>query len=256
MSRGPGPGSIRRTATGPPGHPEAVERFAGILADWLASHTIAAPLAAEMADAMEAGSAWVGAIGAGAVRRAGWPDTESVAWGIAVSALAAAHVAALRSLDGELPTRDPGSGADGPARALLASDGLVAAAHETLASVSPGRLATAFAALEEAYEDGGPWRFLPADAAAPAFPGWPRLVPLALGPASRERPDGPWADLAAAWERFGDRGPGGEDGSDPARPVQRALYEHRAADGSTTALLRAAAEAAREPGREDPRGEN
>jgi hypothetical protein len=242
MSPGPEPGPIGRVATDRPEHLEAVERFAGILADWLASYTIAAPLAAEMADALEAGSAWAGAIGAGAVRRAGWPDAESVAWGIAVSALAAAHVAAIQSLDGETEGRDPGSGADGPARALLAADGLIAAAHETLASLSPERLAAAFAALERTYGDGGPWRLLPA--AGPGFPAWPRLVPLALGPAAIERPYGPWADLAAAWEAFGEAGPGGA--GDPGAVAGHVLYEHPAADGSTVALLRAAAEAARQ----------
>jgi hypothetical protein len=248
------PGPIRREATDLSGHPEAIERFAGILADWLASYMIAAPLGAEMADAMEAGSAWVGAIGAGAVRRVGWPDAESVAWGISVSALVAAHVAAIRSLDGEIQSRDPGSGALGPACALLAADGLIAAAHETLASLSPERLAAAFAALEHAYGDGGPWKLLPAEAATtgPGTAVWPRLVPVALRPAAMENPDGPWADLAAAWERFGDAGSGG-DGGDPEAAAERALYQHSAADRSTIALLRAAAEAARRPGRKGSR---
>jgi hypothetical protein len=227
--------------------------FEGILADWLASYTIAAPLAAEMADALEAGSAWVGAIGAAAVRRAGWPDAESVAWGISVSALAAAHEAAIRSLKGEsAAARDPGSGAEGPARALLAADGLIAAAHETLASLSPERLAVAFVALERAYGDGGPWRLLPAETAESGSPAWPRLVPLALRPAAIERPDGPWMDFASAWERFVDAGPGG-NGAPKAAAAERALFEHSAADGSTVALLRAAAEAARRPGRKGSR---
>ena len=247
MSGGPEQGAVERATTDRPGDPEAVERFADILADWLASYTVAAPLAAEMADAMEAGSAWVGAIGAGAVRRAGWQDAESVAWGIAVSALAAAHVAALRSLDGETQGRDPGSGALGPARALLAADGLIAAAHESLASLSPERLGEAFTALERAYGDGGPWRLLPAEAGG--FPAWPRLVPLAVRPAAMARPDGPWADLAAAWERFGDRDPG----ADPKGAAERALYEHAAADGSTVALLRSAAGAARRLSRKGSR---
>lgn len=220
--------------------PSTAERFAGILADWLASYTMAAPLAAEMADALEAGSAWAGAIGAGAVRRAGWPDAEAVAWGIGVSALAAAHEAAFVSLGGAGVPREAGSGAAGPARALLAADGLIAAAHETLASLSPDRLAVAFTALGTVYGDGGPWRLLPA--AGPRSPAWPRLVPLALCPAALERPEGPWADLAAAWERFIDTGHGG-DGSPGVATL--ALYEHPAADPSTTALLEAAAEAAR-----------
>lgn len=233
--------------------PGAVERFASILADWLASYTIAAPLAAEMADALEAGSAWVGAIGAGAVRRVGWPDPESVAWGISVSALAAAHVAAIRSLDGSTQTRDPGAGADGRARALLAADGLIAAGHETLASLSPERLAVGLAALTREYGDGGPWGLFPAEVATagPGKAAWPRLLPLALRPAAMERPDGPWADLAKAWERIGDTGHA-SDGGDPKAP-ERILYEHPAADRSTVALLRAAAGAARRSGRKGSR---
>lgn len=255
MSRGAEPGPAGRVTTGRAGVPEAVERFAGILADWLASYTIAAPLAAEMADALEAGSAWVGAIGAGAVRRAGWPDAESVAWGIAVSALAAAHQAAGLSLEGETEGRESGSGAAGPARALLAADGLIAAAHETLAALGPERLVAAFAALEQVYGDGGPWRRLPAEAAAGSRTmggrkeAWPRFVPLALLPAATARPDGPWADLAAAWERFDAPV---EDGKGP-EAVGRGLHDHPAADGSTTALLRAAAIAARRSGHDGSR---
>lgn len=254
MSPGLEPGPAGRVAAGRPGGPEAVERFAGILADWLASYTIAAALAAEMADALEAGSAWVGAIGAGAVRRAGWPDAESVAWGIAVSALAAAHQAAALSLEGEAEAREPGSGALGPARALLAADGLIAAAHETLAALAPDRLAAAFAALERMYGDGGPWRLLPAEATAGRgamggrSPAWPRFVPLALHPAAIARPDGPWADIAAAWERSDS----GRDGMDP-EAAERARHDHPAADGWTTALLRAAAVAARRARREGSR---
>jgi hypothetical protein len=205
-----------------------------------------------MADALEAGSAWVGAIGAGAVRRAGWPDAESVAWGIAVSALAAAHRAAALSLEGETEGREPGSGAVGPAKALLAADGLIAAAHETLASLSPERLAAAFAALERVYGDGGPWRLLPSEAAEGRPRGgpvaaWPRFVPLALHPAAMARPEGPWADLAAAWERPDSQ----DDGRDP-EAAGRTRHDHPAADGSTTALLRAAVLAARRSPREGP----
>lgn len=222
-----------------PDDPREVERFDGILADWLASYTIAAPLAAEMADALGAGSAWVGAIGAGAVRRAGWPDTESVAWGISVSALAAAHEAAARSLEGAAEPRDPGTGAEGPARALLAADGLIAAAHETLASLSPGRLAVAFDALGSVYGDGGSWRLLGGETSGPVPPAWSRLVPLALRPAAREQPEGPWEDLAAAWERSGGIGMGEESSGHPT------------ADPSTLALHDAAAREARRPvGRE------
>ncbi|HET6342180.1 MAG TPA: hypothetical protein VFG78_08345, partial [Gemmatimonadota bacterium] len=66
-------------------------------------------------------------------------------------------------------------------------------------------------------------------------------------PAAIERPDGPWTALTAAWERFVDAGPGGN--GDPEAPAERALFEHPAADASTVALLRAAAEAARRPSR-------
>ncbi len=241
-----------------PGDPETVERFAGILADWLASYTIAAPLGAEMADALEAGSAWVGAIGAGAVRRAGWPEAESVAWGISVSALAAAHEAAIRSLEEGTEARDPGSGAEGPALALLAADGLIAAAHETLASLSPERLAVVFAAIGRVYGDGGPWRLLPAEAAtrSAGTAAWARLVPLALRPAAMRQPDGPWEDLAAAWERLGGAGPTGNsgvDGRDPEAAAQRDLYQHPAADRPTIELLRSASKEARRPGRKESR---
>jgi hypothetical protein len=247
MSPHPESGPLGRSTADRPGDPEAVERFAGILADWLASYTIPGPLAAEMADALEAGSAWVGAIGAGAVRRAGWPDTEAVAWGIAVSALAAAHEAAALSLEGEAVAREPGSGALGPAVALLAADGLIAAAHETLASLAPERLVAAFAALERVYGDGGPWRLLPAEAGRSSSgraPAWPRFMPLALYPAAMARPEGPWADLAVAWELSGSD----DDGTDP-EAAGRARHDHPAADGSTGALLRAAAIAAGRPPR-------
>lgn len=95
--------------------PETVRSFAAILADWLGSYTMPAPLGAEMADALEAGSDWVGAIASTAVRRAGWPDAESVAWGICVAALSGAFESARRSLDGAAVRRDPGLTADGPA---------------------------------------------------------------------------------------------------------------------------------------------
>ena len=66
-----------------------------------------------------------------------------------------------------------------------------------------------------------------------------------------ERPNGPWADLAAAWERFRDAGHA-VDGGDP-EAAEGALYEHPAADRSTIALLRAAAGAARRSGRKESR---
>ncbi len=233
--------------------PDAVRSFAEILADWLASFTMPAPLGAEMADALEAGSSWVGAIASTAVRRAGWSDAESVAWGICVAALSGAFEAARRSLDGVAGRRDPGATADGPARALLAADGLVAAAHETLAALEEERLLAAIAALEEEFGDGGPWRVLahpggtddnPDPGAGAGSPTWPGFVPLALAAAAADPSDGPWTDLAAAWrKRYALRPEGGaaEDDED--------LFRHPGADASTAALLRAAAAAARRPRR-------
>lgn len=242
------------------GEPEAVRSFAGILADWLASFTMPAPLGAEMADALEAGSDWVGAIASTAVRRAGWPDAESVAWGICVAAISGAFEAARRSLDGPTGRRDPGATADGPARALLAADGLIAAAHETLAALEEERLLEAIAALEEEFGDGGPWRGLarPPDTASasdsPAgagSPAWPGFVPLALAPAAADSSDGPWTDLAAAWrDRYAVRREDGAAGPAPNRDLQddEDLFRHPVADESTATLLRAAAAAARRPG--------
>lgn len=239
--------------------PEAVGGFSGILADWLGSFTMPAPLGAEMADALGEGSDWVGAIASRAVRRAGWPDTESVAWGICVAALAGAFEAARRSLDGAAGSRDPGATADGPARSLLAADGLIAAAHETLASLGADRLLTAIQALEEEFGDGGPWRHLAAAAsmgdvrAGGPPPAWPRFVALALAPAAAERPDGPWADLGAAWrERHGGSPVPGAGQPAPDRRADDALCGHPGADEWTTALLRAAADAA--AGRPGPDG--
>lgn len=234
--------------------PEAVRSFAGILADWLASYTMPAPLGAEMADALEAGSDWVGAIAAAAVRRGGWSDTESAAWGICVAALAGAQEAAARSLDGETGRRDPGATADGSARSLLAADGLIAAAHEALSALGEDRLLAVMDALEREFGDGGSWRGLARSAKAGGRPAWPRLVPLALAPAAAGRPDGPWAALAGAWrDRHGpvdrpedDRdGQASGTGSDPS--PETALYEHPAADAATNALLESAAAAARRP---------
>lgn len=237
--------------------PETVRSFAAILADWLGSYTMPAPLGAEMADALEAGSDWVGAIASTAVRRAGWPDAESVAWGICVAALSGAFESARRSLDGAAVRRDPGLTADGPARSLLAADGLIAAAHETLASLEEDRLLTAMDALEGEFGDGGPWRALAASAPDGASTdrdptAWPRFVALALTPAAVHRPDGPWADLGAAWkERYGASPDKGAEEA-PRRKLhdEEALYRHPAADESTAALLRAAALAARPPGRD------
>lgn len=234
--------------------PEVVASFAGILADWLASFTMPAPLGAEMADALEAGSDWVGAIASTSVRRAGWPDAESVAWGICVAALSGALEAARRSLDGAAGRRDPGATADGPARALLAADGLIAAAHETLAALGEERLRAAMDALEEEFGDGGPWRGLAGPAAGStvaAGPSWPAFVALALAPAAADPSDGAWTELAAAWRRryaLGrvDGAPG--SAPTPGCPDDEDLFRHPEAEESTAALLRAAAAAARRPG--------
>ncbi len=238
------------------GEPEAVRSFAGILADWLASYTMPAPLGGEMADALEAGSGWVGAIASTAVRRAGWPDAESVAWGICVAALSGALESTRRSLDGETGRRDPGATVDGPARSLLAADGLIAAAHETLAALGEERLIMAIDSLEEEFGDGGPWRSLarPCDAGRTP-PGrepqaWPGFVALALAPAAAVRPGGPWADLAAAWrERYAARRDDGAVEPAPNRDLHddEDLFRHPAVDESTAALLEAAAAAARSP---------
>ncbi len=233
--------------------PEPVASFAAILADWLASFTMPAPLGAEMADALEAGSDWVGAIASTSVRRAGWPDAESVAWGICVAALSGAFDAARRSLDGAAGRRDPGATADGPARALLAADGLIAAAHETLAALGEERLLTAIDALDEEFGDGGPWIGLarPVDAARSAVeagPAWPAFVALALAPAAAD-PDGPWTNLAAAWHRrYG--GIRDDDGAEPAPSrgfTDEELFDHPEVDQAMAMLLRAAATAARRP---------
>ena len=239
--------------------PEAVAGFAAILADWLESFTLPAPLGAEMADALEEGSDWVGAIASGAVRRAGWLDAESVAWGICVAALAGAFEAAGRSLDGASGRRDAGATADGPARALLAADGLIAAAHETLASLDEGRLRAAIEALDEEFGNGGPWRHLAAavstgDARAGGPPSaWPRFVALALAPAAAERPDGPWAGLRAAWKKRHGQPPEvpAKVPESGAGPADDALFRHSGADASISALLRAAAAAAGAPGPDD-----
>ncbi|MGH7550267.1 MAG: hypothetical protein ACREK3_05870, partial [Gemmatimonadota bacterium] len=153
--------------------------------------------------------------------------------------------------------RDPGATANGPARSLLAADGLIAAAHETLAALGEERLLTALDALEGTFGDGGPWRGLSGrtlgDAASTDHdpPAWPAFVALALAPAASDRPDGPWADLASAWkERYAAR-----QDDDAAEPANRdlhdneGLYRHSALDESTGALLQAAAAAARRPGR-------
>lgn len=177
-----------------PGSPAAVESFAESLAEWLSSFTVPQELAAEMADACAAGAPWAAALAGTSVRRAGWDEREALAWGIAIGALAGALEAARRSLAAENGAR----AADGPAVPLLAADGLIAAAHEALASLDPERLAVAMHALAGAFADGGPWRRI--DAAWPR-PAWPAVVACGLAAAATEDPDGPWSGLARAWDR-------------------------------------------------------
>lgn len=203
--------------------PDAVERMDDALAEWLASFTVPAALGAEMAAACAAGAAWAGAIAAGAVRRAGWPDPEALAWGIAVGSLAGALEAGRESLGARQE----------PAHALLAADGLIAAAHEALGALEPERLGVAMAALSEAFRDGGAWRRL---SAAWPRPAWPVLVPLALAPAAAGDPAGPWGSLAEEWR----------DGAGGAAPP--AVAPNGAADRATRALFRAAARQARSAG--------
>jgi hypothetical protein len=177
-----------------PGSPAAVESFAEWLAEWLSSFTVPQELAAEMADACAAGAPWAAALAGTSVRRAGWDEHEALAWGIAIGALAGALEAARRSLAAENETR----AADGPALPLLAADGLIAAAHEALASLEPGRLGVAMSALADAFADGGPWRRIEAGWPRPA---WPAVVACGLTAAAADDPDGPWWGLAQAWDR-------------------------------------------------------
>lgn len=233
--------------------PAAVERLAEALADWLASFTVPAALGAEMAEACAAGSEWVAAIGASAVRRAGWTDAEALAWGIAAGGLAGALEAGRASLAQESAdsrSREAVAAADGPARVLLAADGLIAAAHEALGALAPDRLQAALRAVSGEFGDGGPWRRLSVVLPRPA---WAALVPCALAPAAAEQPAGPWAVYEAAWRGTygrdsGDPPPGppnpGGKTADPAR-VAAVLWDHPAADAATRALLRAAAREAR-----------
>jgi hypothetical protein len=202
-----------------PGSPAAVESFAESLAEWLSSFTVPQELAAEMADACAAGAPWAAALAGTSVRRAGWGEREALAWGIAIGALAGALEAARRSIAAENGKR----AADGPALPLLAADGLIAAAHEALASLDPERLMIAMGALAGAFADGGPWRRV--DRAWPR-PAWPPLVACGLGPAAADDPDGPWAALAQAWDGEG---------------VGEARWSHPAADAETRALFAEAA---------------
>ncbi|HUP00048.1 MAG TPA: hypothetical protein VM737_00760 [Gemmatimonadota bacterium] len=243
--------------------PEVVERFAAALAEWLASFTVPAELAAEMADACADGPPWVAAIAGMSVRRAGWPDQEALAWGISVGALAGAIEAARASLVGEAGAEATAAAqssaraaahatprtADGPARALLAADGLVAAAHEALSGLAPVRSRAALDALAGAFGNGGPWRDLPS---GPACPAWTALVPCALAPAAAESPTGPWADYGLAWRRAFGRGaenPAEAMGGPSDHTDRDPLWHHQAADPTTRRLLRAAAGKARFPTR-------
>ena len=206
------------------GSPAAVEAFAEALAEWLASFTVPQELAAEMAAACSAGAPWAAALAGTSVRRAGWTEQEALAWGIAIGACAGALEAGRKSVAEEGMNGTPAAGrvADGPARPLLAADGLIAAAHEALASLDPGRLAAAMEALGAAFGDGGPWRILSPEEPRPA---WPAVVACGLHPAARDAPEGPWRDLAAGWPE---------------------ITDHPAADDDTRELFAAAARAVRE----------
>lgn len=206
------------------GRPAAVRVFETALADWLASFTMPESLAGEMAEACAGGAAWVAAIAAVAARRAGWSDPEAMAWGLCMGGLAGALEAGGRSVAPAGAEAGPS-----PALALLAADGLVAAAHEALGSLPPDRAREALAALAAAFADGGAWR-----AVAEPDPGaaWPDLVPGALELAAREEPEGPWEDWASAWAEW--------RAADP-----RELWDHPRADRETRTLLRVAARAAR-----------
>lgn len=240
MTATSGPGDTPPAAGG---RPDEVERLDEALVEWLGSFIVPEALGAEMASACAAGAAWAAAIGAGAVRRAGWPDAEALAWGVTVGGLAGALEAGRRSLAASEPG---GRGSEGhPAHALLASDGLVAAAHEALSTITPERLGTALETLAEEFGDGGPWRRL-----SGAWPGlaWPVLVPCAMGPAAAEQPDGPWRACAEAWRVFDegqDDEPAATRGAEPPEVPPAELWRQPGADRVTRALLRAAALEAR-----------
>jgi hypothetical protein len=228
--------------------PAAVDVFAEALASWLSAFTMPQELSAEMASACSAGAPWAAALAGTSVKRAGWPEREALAWGVAIGALAGALEAARRSLEASEQREDAGSGrtasgdekqlrtADGPALPLLASDGLIAGAHEALSSLDAGRLGLAFEALAAAFGDGGPWKHL--DSGWPR-PAWPALVACGLSPAAAEDPDGPWEDLANAW-RAAFAAPG-RVASDMT------LDAHPAADRDTAELLEFAARVAQRP---------
>jgi hypothetical protein len=226
--------------------PAAVDTFAEALASWLSAFTMPQELSAEMASACSAGAPWAAALAGTAVKRAGWPEREALAWGIAIGALAGALEAARRSLASSDERANAGAGteataegkdartADGPALPLLASDGLIAGAHEAISSLDAARIGLAFEALAAAFGDGGPWRYL--DRSWPS-PAWPAVVACGLSPAAAEDPDGPWEDLANAWRAtFAAPGRAASDAT---------LDAHPAADRDTAELLEFAARAVR-----------
>jgi hypothetical protein len=225
--------------------PAAVDTFAEALASWLSAFTMPQELSAEMASACSAGAPWAATLAGTSVKRAGWPEREALAWGIAIGALAGALEAARRSLEASDEregaaaagmNRKPARTAEGPALPLLASDGLIAGAHEALSTLDAGRLGLAFDALAGAFGDGGPWKHL---GSAWPRPAWPALVACGLSPAAVEDPDGPWEDLASAWRSaFAAPGRAGSDST---------LAAHPAADRDTAELLEFAARAAQGP---------
>jgi hypothetical protein len=220
--------------------PAAVDVFAEALAEWLTSFTVPQELAAEMASACSAGAPWAAAIAGTSVRRAGWPEQEALAWGIAIGALAGALEAGRRSLAAENGAR----AADGPALPLLAADGLIAGAHEAISSLDADRLVGALEALGAAFGDGGPWRHLRPDWPRPA---WPAVVACGLGPAARDDPAGLWGDLAGAWrDAFAAPHAGAPESRDPAQQPDERLRSHSEADPDTSELFALAADAARE----------
>jgi len=234
--------------------PAAVDVFAEALAEWLSSFTVPQELGAEMASACSVGAPWAAAIAGTSVRRAGWPEQEALAWGIAIGALAGALEAGRRSLaDGGVSAsseepldsaRAASRAADGPALPLLAADGLIAGAHEALASLDAERLAGVFEALDAAFGDGGPWRHLGPDWPRPA---WSAVVACGLGPAARDDPAGPWGDLAGAWrDAFSAPHAGASESRDPAPQTDERLRSHPEADPDTNELFAFAADAARE----------
>ncbi|MDX1622687.1 MAG: hypothetical protein R3199_01745 [Gemmatimonadota bacterium] len=220
--------------------PRAVEATARALADWISTFPMSGELGAAMAEACDAGAPWPAGVAATAARAAGWRDEETMAWAIGVGALAGALEAARASLEhgSGIAGSEPDSTADGPARELLAADGLIAAAHEALSSLDPERLEVALRAVEEEFGDGGPWRALDVDRPRP---GWPWLVAVAVGPAAAD-PVGPWAEVRAAWRSAYPAGSG-----EPRPADLETLAGPLALEESARALLRAAAEAASRP---------